>query len=300
VKREHIIRVRDGREFVLGRRTWIMGILNVTPDSFSDGGRYLDPDRAAAHGLRLIEDGARILDIGGESTRPGSDPVAAAEEIKRILPVIRAIRRQSDVLLSVDTTKTEVAREALDAGADIINDISAGRFDTNMLSLAAARQTPIILMHMLGTPKTMQVAPYYDEVLPEIKAFLRERIEKAAALGVPRDNIIIDPGIGFGKRQEDNLSLLRNLQSLDELDQPILIGVSRKAFIGRILNAPPEDRLEGTIAAALISMLHGAHIVRVHDVASVNKALTVAEAIMFQDRFCRTHAPAGIHSRDNA
>jgi dihydropteroate synthase len=283
VRREHIIRAR-GTDHILGRRTWIMGVLNITPDSFSDGGLFYGPEQAVEQGLKLIEQGADILDIGGESSRPGSEPVGAEEEKNRILPVLEKIRRQSsDALISVDTTKAEVARAALDAGADIINDISAGRFDTELLKLAAERRTPIILMHMLGIPKTMQADPHYENLLEDIKAFFRERIATAVSLGMERDNIILDPGIGFGKRHQDNLNLLKNLKFLDDLQQPVLVGVSRKSFIGRILDSPPDDRLEGTIASALISVLHGAHILRVHDVAAVLKAIKVTEAIMHAD-----------------
>lgn len=261
-----------------------MGVLNITPDSFSDGGLFYGPEQAVEQGLKLIEQGADILDIGGESSRPGSEPVGAEEEKNRILPVLEKIRRQSsDALISVDTTKAEVARAALDAGADIINDISAGRFDTELLKLAAERRTPIILMHMLGIPKTMQADPHYENLLEDIKAFFRERIATAVSLGMERDNIILDPGIGFGKRHQDNLNLLKNLKFLDDLQQPVLVGVSRKSFIGRILDSPPDDRLEGTIASALISVLHGAHILRVHDVAAVLKAIKVTEAIMHAD-----------------
>ncbi len=268
-----------------------MGVLNITPDSFSDGGLYATPEAAVARGLQLIADGADILDVGGESTRPGSDPVSADEEMHRVLPVITELRKRSDTLMSIDTTKAEVARAALDAGADIINDISAGRFDQAMLDLAAERKAPIILMHMQGNPKTMQKNPYYADLLPEILTFFEQRIAAAVSRGIPRDRIIIDPGIGFGKRQEDNLSLLKNLQVLDTLGLPILIGISRKSFIGRILGDPPDQRLEGTIASALISVLHGAHILRVHDVAPVKKALTVAEAIMHQNVYARTLIP---------
>jgi dihydropteroate synthase len=299
VNKEHVIQAH-GKTFVLGRRTWIMGILNITPDSFSDGGRFYGTDRAIKQGLKLIQEGADILDIGGESSRPGSDPVSAEEEKSRIIPVIRTLRKHTDVVISVDTTKAEVAQDALDAGADIINDISAGRFDTHMLQLAADRQVPVILMHMLGTPKTMQVEPHYDDLLPEIKAFFQERIEAAVSVGIKRSNIIIDPGIGFGKNHSDNLCLLNNLKFLDELNQPMLVGVSRKSFIGRILDVPPEERLEGTIASALISVMHGAHILRVHDVAAVKKALTVAEAIMHSQIICQKTPPEESHRENYA
>lgn len=299
MNKEHVIQAH-GKTFVLGRRTWIMGILNITPDSFSDGGRFYGTDRAIKQGLKLIQEGADILDIGGESSRPGSDPVSAEEEKSRIIPVIRTLRKHTDMVISVDTTKAEVAQDALDAGADIINDISAGRFDTHMLQLAADRQVPVILMHMLGTPKTMQVEPHYDDLLPEIKAFFLERIEAAVSVGIKRSNIIIDPGIGFGKNHSDNLCLLNNLKFLDDLDQPVLVGVSRKSFIGRILDVPPEERLEGTIASALISVMHGAHILRVHDVAAVKKALTVAEAIMHSQIICQKTPPEESHRENYA
>jgi len=300
VRREHIIRAR-GQDFVLGRRTWIMGVLNVTPDSFSDGGLYFNTEQALDQGQRLIADGADILDIGGESTRPGSDAVPAEEEKKRILPVITELRKGTDVLISVDTTKADVAEAALDAGADIINDISAGRFDRRILSLAAERDVPVILMHMLGIPKSMQVEPHYDDLLPEIKAFFEERIEAAVLQGVKRDQLILDPGIGFGKRHQDNLCLLKHLWYVGGLERPLLVGVSQKSFIGRILHdAPLEERMEGTIAAALISMLHGAHILRVHDVAAIKKAVTVVEAIMYNTRYCGSAESGGTNREHHA
>ena len=257
-----------------------MGILNITPDSFSDGGLYFDKARASAQGLMLIEEGADILDLGGESSRPGSDPISAEEEIRRVIPVIAAIRKESDVLISIDTTKMEVARAALEAGADIINDISAFRFEPEMLTFAQEKEVPVIFMHMLGMPKTMQANPFYKDVLKEVRAFLKERVATAKSMGIKKENIFIDPGIGFGKRLEDNFSIIKNLKFLEDIDQPILIGISRKSFIGNILNLPASERIEGTIAAAILSVLNGAHILRVHDVANVKKAVMVAEAIM--------------------
>lgn len=277
--KEYILQVND-KEFTLGPKTWIMGVLNVTPDSFSDGGQYLDKDKAVERGLRLIEEGSDIIDIGGESTRPGSEPIPAEEEIRRVLPVIQALREKTEALISVDTTKSEVARAALDEGADIINDISSLRFDPGMAPLAAERGVPVILMHMKGMPKTMQVNPYYEDVLHEVRSFLQERIHEAQAAGIKRERIIVDPGIGFGKRLEDNLALINNLHVLGELDRPILIGTSRKSFIGNILDLPPQERLEGSIASSILSMAHGAHILRVHDVAAIKRAVLVAEAIM--------------------
>ncbi|HHF52230.1 MAG TPA: dihydropteroate synthase [Candidatus Aminicenantes bacterium] len=257
-----------------------MGILNVTPDSFSDGGIYLDKKSAVQKGLQLIKDGADILDIGGESTRPGSHPVTAEEEKRRILPVISEIRKKTDALISVDTTKSEVLKSALDAGADILNDISAMRFDPKILGLASKQDIPVIIMHMKGTPRNMQESPEYDNVIQEIKTFLKQRITDALTAGIKKNKIIIDPGIGFGKRLKDNLKIISNLSAFSELGFPILIGVSRKSFIGDLLNLSPEKRIEGTIASSLISILQGAHILRVHDVSSLKKAVIVAEAIM--------------------
>lgn len=277
--KEYILQV-NGKEFTLGPKTWIMGVLNVTPDSFSDGGKYLDKDKALEQGLRLIEEGSDIIDIGGESTRPGSESIPTQEEIRRVIPVVKALREKTGALISVDTTKSGIAQAALDAGADIINDISSLRFDPRMAPLAAERDVPVILMHMKGLPKTMQVDPYYEDVLLEVKSFLQERLEAAQAAGIKRERIIIDPGIGFGKRLEDNLALINKLHILGELDRPILIGTSRKSFIGSILDLPPQERLEGTIASSILSMAHGAHILRVHDVAAMKRAVLVAEAIM--------------------
>ncbi len=279
MKNKLILQV-NGNEYDLGQQTWIMGVLNVTPDSFSDGGLFLSKDKAVEQGLKLIADGADILDIGGESTRPGSDAVIAEEESRRVVPVISALRKHTDTLISIDSTKSQVSRAALDAGADIINDISSFRLDPEMIPLAAERQVPVIIMHMLGTPKNMQNNPHYENLLYEVKLFLEERIKAAVSGGIKKENIIIDPGIGFGKRQEDNLCLLKNLNFLEELGQPILVGPSRKSFIGNILNLPAQERLEGTIASALISLLHGANILRIHDVAAVKRAVQVADSIM--------------------
>jgi len=261
-------------------RAWLMGIVNVTPDSFYDGGAFLDPERAIEYGLQLAEDGADIIDIGGESTRPGSDSVTVEEESRRVVPVVAGLRAKTKTLISVDTMKPDVAAAALDAGADIINDISSFRLDPRILDLAARKEAGFILMHMQGTPKTMQTHPHYEDVVGEIRSFLSQKIEVAGAYGLHREHLIIDPGIGFGKRLEDNLALLNGLEAFFELDRPILVGVSRKSFIGKILNAPPEDRLEGTIAASVVSLVRGAHILRVHDVRAVKRAVLVAEAIL--------------------
>jgi len=257
-----------------------MGILNVTPDSFSDGNLYFDRDKAVNHGLDLIKEGACIIDVGAESSRPGSNPIPVQEELARILPVISELRDNTDTLLSVDTTKAEVARRALDAGADIINDISSFRFDPDMLPLAAEREVPVILMHLKGNPKTMQNNPSYDNLLEEVKSFFQERIDTAVSSGIKKEKIIIDPGIGFGKNFKDNLNLIRNLRYFENLGRPILVGHSRKSFIGKIMDQPPQDRLEGSLSAAVLSVSHGAHLLRVHDVAATKKAILVADAIL--------------------
>jgi dihydropteroate synthase len=272
------------KNFLLGQRTWLMGVVNVTPDSFYDGGFYFDRARAIERGLALAAEGADIIDVGGESTRPGSDPIPADEERKRILPVISALKEKTAVLISIDTTKAEVAEAAIVAGASIVNDISAGRFDPRMFPLVSGSGAGLILMHMKGTPKTMQINPYYKDVLTEVKAFLQERMEAAEAFGVQRERLIVDPGIGFGKRLEDNLALLDNLNALAELGRPVLAGISRKSFIGRILNLDPPDRLEGTIAAAVMAILRGASLLRVHDIQAVKRAVVVAEAILGQKK----------------
>ncbi|MFO7980020.1 MAG: dihydropteroate synthase [Candidatus Aminicenantes bacterium] len=279
MRKEYSIQIR-GMNCTLGQKTWLMGILNITPDSFSDGGLYYNKQNAVKRGLQLIEEGADILDIGGESSRPGSDPITAEEEKKRILPVLSEIRKQTDTFISVDTTKSEVLKAALDQGADILNDISGMRFDPKMLELASEKNIPVVIMHMKGTPKNMQKRPKYENVVEEIKTFLKKRVKTALKTGIKKNKIIIDPGIGFGKRLKDNLKIIGNLSSFNELDLPILIGVSRKSFIGNLLNVTPDQRIEGTIASSLVSVLQGAHILRSHDIASLKKAVIVTEAIM--------------------
>lgn len=263
----------------LGQRTLLMGIINVTPDSFYDGGRRLDAGRAIADGLALIEEGADIIDIGGESTRPGARPVPEQEELERVLPVIRGLRSVTKVPISIDTYKASVAQEALHEGADIVNDVSALRFDAEMAALAAAEKVPVVLMHMLGTPRTMQSEPRYDDVLREVIDFLAGRIQFATQAGIERQNIIIDPGIGFGKTLDHNLALLRGLPAFAPLGQPLMVGASRKAFIGRILGTEADQRLEGSLAAAVAAVMGGADIVRVHDVKETRRAIRVADAI---------------------
>ncbi|NLP12579.1 dihydropteroate synthase [bacterium] len=258
--------------------TLIMGILNVTPDSFSDGGRYLQIDRAVAQGLRLLEEGADILDIGGESTRPGSLPVDEREEARRVIPVIRELSRRTAVPLSIDTYKSEIARQALDQGACVVNDISGLTFDPRMAEVIAQAQAGLVIMHMKGRPRDMQLEPFYVDVVQEVRAFLRNQKEAALAAGILENRIVVDPGIGFGKRQQDNLTLLCRLDQLN-LGSPILVGPSRKSFIGAILNLPPEERLHGTAAAVTAAVLQGADLVRVHDVKEMKQTVAVAEAL---------------------
>jgi len=259
----------------------IQGVVNVTPDSFSDGGRFLDPARAIEHGLQLVAEGADLLDVGGESTRPGSEPVSLDEELCRIKPVVEGLARATKVPISIDTTKSQVARAALDAGATIVNDISAGRRDPAILGVAAAHGAGYVAMHMRGEPRTMQAAPQYDDVVTEVVEFLRERCAVALEAGVDRTKLWIDPGIGFGKSLEHNLELLRHLGELRSLGLPILVGVSRKAFIGKITGStsPADQRIGGTAAAVAMAVLSGAEILRVHDVAVMREAALVARAI---------------------
>ena len=271
-----------GKSFELGQRTWLIGVVNVTPDSFFDGGLYFEPARAIERALALAAEGADIIDVGGESSRPGSSPISAKEEKRRILPVVEVVKQRPGLLVSVDTTKAEVAEAALAAGADIINDISAGRFDPRMLPLAAESGAGIVLMHMKGTPRTMQISPHYDDLLGEVKTFLRERLEATESCGLAPESVLLDPGIGFGKKLEHNLALLNNLGSFGELGRPLVVGISRKSFLGKILNLEAHERLEGTIAAAVVSVLRGASLLRVHDLQAVKRAVAVAEAILSQ------------------
>jgi dihydropteroate synthase len=274
-----VLRTRSG-PLDLGHTT-VVGILNATPDSFSDGGRYEDPARAAAAALEMVAAGAGALDLGAESTRPGAEPVAADEEARRLLPVLRAVRKAVRVPLFVDTMKSRVARAALDEGADLVNDVTAGRFDTEMLPLCARNGIPVALMHMQGTPVTMQRDPRYDDVVREVGEFLTQRAEAAVAAGVARAAIVLDPGIGFGKTPEHNCQLLARLDLLVALGYPILVGVSRKGFIGGLLGGrPTEERLFGTAAAVALAVAGGARLVRVHDVAEARDVVRVAEAIV--------------------
>jgi dihydropteroate synthase len=259
----------------------VMGILNVTPDSFYDHGAFFSRDRALDHALRMIDEGADIIDVGGESTRPFSEPTPRAEELARILPVIEAVRKHSDVPLSVDTYKAEVARAALLSGADIINDISAMSFDDHMADVVAGAKAPVIMQHIKGTPRDMQENPSYEDVTGEIREFFVERIAFAKARGINEEDIIIDPGIGFGKQLRHNLTIIKELGRLKELGRPLLIGTSMKSFIGRIMGTTAlEDRAEGTLASVVMSVWNGADIVRVHDVARTRRVITFMEALM--------------------
>ncbi|UCD33471.1 MAG: dihydropteroate synthase [Desulfobacterales bacterium] len=272
---------------ILGEHIRIMGILNVTPDSFSDGGRFFTFDDAVAQGQKLFEDGADILDIGGESTRPFSDTVTAEEEIDRVVPVIEEIARRVSIPISIDTTKATVARRAIEAGASMVNDVSALRYDHEMADVVLEYGVPIILMHMLGSPKTMQVSPTYNDLLGEISAFLENAVEQAVKRGLLKSQIIIDPGIGFGKTVEHNLLLIKHLRKFETLDVPILIGPSRKAFIRQILKDQSVEDIKadlpvveaGTQAAIAAAGLNGAHIIRVHDVARTRMTLKIVNAI---------------------
>jgi dihydropteroate synthase len=257
----------------------IMGILNVTEDSFYDGGLYATLDRAVARAKEMIEEGADIIDVGGESTRPFSKRVEEEEELKRTIPVIRKIREFSDIPISIDTYKSKVAEEAIRAGADIINDISGLSFDKDMAKVASEFDVPIIIMHIKGRPEDMQVAPYYENVISEIKDYFRERLEYACNEGIKEENVIIDPGIGFGKRVEDNLKILKNLHEFKEFGRPLLIGTSMKTFIGVVTNSPLEERLPGTLATVAISIWNGADIVRVHKVKETKKVVDLVYAI---------------------
>jgi dihydropteroate synthase len=262
-----------------GQRTLIMGILNVTPDSFSDGNRYAGPRQAVAHALEMEADGADMIDIGGESSRPGAEPVSEDEELKRVIPVIEELAEKVRIPLSIDTYKSNVAQHALNAGAVIVNDISGLHFDKNLAKVVASRHAGLVLMHIKGTPRNMQLDPQYNDLMAEIRLYLRESIDRSLAAGVAFNSIAIDPGIGFGKRIEHNFQIIRELSKLADLEHPILIGPSRKSFIGNTLQLPVDQRIEGTAAAVTASILNGAHIVRVHDVKEMKRVAIIADAI---------------------
>jgi dihydropteroate synthase len=256
----------------------LMGVVNVTPDSFSDGGQYLDPDAAIRHGAKLVGDGAVILDIGGESTRPGAEPVDRAEELRRVEPVVAGLVGKATV--SIDTSKAAVADAAIAAGAEIVNDVTALQGDPDMAALCAARRVGVVLMHMPGNPRTMQDEPSYEDVVDEVGAFLVERMEVAVAAGIDEERIWLDPGIGFGKTLEHNLELLRRLGELRELGRPLVIGTSRKSFIGKVDGSDVEDRIGGSVASSVLAAVEGADVLRVHDVAETAQAMRVAGAIL--------------------
>ncbi len=266
-------------ELECGHRTLVMGVLNVTPDSFSDGGRFFGERAAVDRGIAMVDEGADIVDVGGESTRPGAAAVPVREEMDRVLPVIERLAGHVPVPISVDTRHAEVARRALDAGASIVNDVTAGR-DPDMFEVVRDTRAGYVLMHMRGEPATMQEAPYYEDVVAQVTEFLRERVEAAGLAGIQTDRLAVDPGIGFGKNLEHNLALLHDVDRLIGLGRPIVVGPSRKRFIGALLDGLPEDeRLEGTIGAVAWLAVRGAHVVRVHDVLEVGRALRVVDAI---------------------
>lgn len=257
-----------------------MGIVNVTPDSFSDGGRFLQSDRAIAHGLELVRQGADLLDIGGESTRPGSQPVTLDVELKRVLPVVTALVQQSSVAISIDTSKAEVAAACLQAGADIINDVTGLTGDASMPAVAKQYGAGVVVMHMQGSPATMQIAPHYDDVVNDLFNYFRERLQSLTGQGIPPEAIAIDPGIGFGKTREHNMTLLSHLSKFRDLGRPLCLGVSRKGFLGKLLDRPLEERLAGSLAAAAYGLAQNAvQILRVHDVAETRDLVRVWEVL---------------------
>ena len=279
------LRLRS-RALILGEHTLVMGVLNITPDSFSDGGAYLDSEAAIARALQIQKDGADILDIGGESTRPGASPISSEEEIRRVLPVIKVLRGKLRIPMSVDTQRADVAEAALRAGAEILNDVSALRTDQRLAEIARRARAPLILMHMRGTPQTMQRGPFAGDVIRDVMAGLRQAVALAKRAGLAKSQLLLDPGIGFGKKHEQNFEILARLPELARLDCPIVIGTSRKAFLGKALaapdgtSAPPGERLLGTAATVTASILGGAHIVRVHDVAEMVQVVRIADQVV--------------------
>ena len=262
------------------KRTLVMGIVNVTPDSFSDGGKYYAPITAIDFAFKLIDDGADIIDIGGESTRPGADKVSCSEELERVIPVIEGIRSNNNkILISIDTTKSMVAKEAVEAGANIINDVSGISFDNQMPQVIAQLKAPVIIMHMKGNPSNMQENPKYKNLIDEIITYFKRKINIATSSGIDREMIILDPGIGFGKTVEHNFKILADLNRFNNLQLPLLIGPSRKSFIGSTLGLPPEDRLDGTAATVAVGVNNGARIVRVHDVKNMKRVVIIADKI---------------------
>jgi len=285
IRRKRFALHLPSRKLLLGERTLIMGVLNITPDSFSDGGEYLDSGAAVARALQLQEEGADVLDVGGESTRPGAAPVSTEEELRRILPVIEALREKLRIPMSVDTRNADVAKAALAAGAEIINDVSGLRNDPRLGQVVRRARAAVILMHMRGTPQTMQRGPFARDIIRDVAAGLREALARAKRAGVPRGKLLFDPGIGFGKSHEQNFEILARLPEFARLGCPLVVGTSRKAFLGKALAkagepaAPPGERLLGTASTVTASILGGAHIVRVHDVAEMARVARVADAV---------------------
>jgi dihydropteroate synthase len=274
-----------GRIFDLSRQGLIMGVLNVTPDSFSDGGKFFATDNAVEHGLRMATEGADIIDVGGESTRPGAQPVAAEEELNRVLPVIERLRRKSDVIISIDTSKAQVARAALHTGAGVVNDVTGGRGDEGMMPLVAEAKAAFIVMHMQGTPRTMQIKPQYADVVSDIAEFFRQQYDRAIGYNIDPMAIAFDPGIGFGKTLEHNLDLLAQLERLRVHDRPMVIGVSRKSFLAKLINSPEiNDRLAPAVALTSLLRARGADVFRVHDVKENANALRIAETILQREK----------------
>ncbi|MEE8606776.1 MAG: dihydropteroate synthase [Nitrospiraceae bacterium] len=274
----HVLEAR-GRAIALDAVPLVMGVLNVTPDSFWEGGRHFSVPAAVKHACDMVEQGADLLDIGAESSRPGSDSISAEEELRRLLPVLEEVCRRVSVPVSVDTTKAEVARRALDGGAALVNDISALRFDPEMGQVVAQKRAGLVLMHMQGTPKDMQRAPHYEDVVEEVRSFFEERMRAAAAFGIRPEQILLDPGIGFGKNLDHNLELLAHLDTFVRVGPPVLVGVSRKAFIGSALNRHVDERLMGTAAAVAVAVLRGARVVRVHEVGEMRDVIRMVDAI---------------------
>jgi dihydropteroate synthase len=270
-----------GKILDLRMRTGIMGVLNVTPDSFSDGGKYFEPEKAIERGIQITEEGADIIDIGGESTKPGSEPISVQEEIDRVIPVLEGLLKYVDKPISIDTYKADVAETALETGAHMVNDISGFQFSTNLPEILKRYDIPFVLMHIKGTPKNMQNNPEYNDLINEIKDYFKEKINFALEHSIKFENIIIDPGIGFGKKIKDNFLLLKRLSDFKDFGCPILIGPSRKKFIGETLNLPPEQRLEGTSAAVTAGILNGANIVRVHDVKEMIRVVKITDEILY-------------------
>lgn len=268
-----------GKVLNLSKRTHIMGVLNITPDSFSDGGKFLDPETAIMHAIEMEREGADIIDVGAESTRPGSEAISEDEEIRRLKPVVAALLEKLTIPVSVDTYKSRVAEAMLKMGIHLINDISGLRFDENMALVLAKHKSPVVVMHIKGTPKDMQKDPHYDDVIQEIYAYLENSVNLASQAGIEKEQVVIDPGIGFGKRLRDNYEIIRHLRKFEPIGCPILLGPSRKSFIGKILNLDVDQRLEGTAAAVAIGVYNGAHIVRVHDVKEMVRVCRIADLI---------------------